>query len=260
MVYDRTRKVLSAFAGSTVPNRRSMNFAARNMGIGNLMASGSYYYEVGPHSKGRYPGNLRQQQRIATRRLTSSIAYGITDTVALGFVFNNLHPSFRDARDPGAKFSSFGSITVEGRQSREGDKAFEGPIVGFRAALGLSPGPDFARDNGKQVGLILLTGLEAAIASELLSSGAQISKEDRQTYLSRIRFGSKGKHVAKLQDGLGLSSPDGHMASNTIEALANLQVKKLGWWDGLYSPEMDRRLGLCVYGTEGCTSAKPEPD
>ena len=65
--------------------------------------------------------------------------------------------------------------------------------------------------------------------------------------LQRLRQGSRGALVEKLQTTLGISV-SGFFGPTTTMKLAELQQAKLGWSDGIYAPEMDRLLGFNIFG------------
>jgi hypothetical protein len=103
----------------------------------------------------------------------------------------------------------------------------------FRAAAG-QQGPD--GNPGARFSYMLLTGAEAALAS-----GGSAPK--------RLRYGSSGEAVKRLQGQLGLSDPDGHFGTNTAIALHAMQRQRSGGRsDGIYSPTLDRELGWSIFG------------
>ncbi len=141
-------------------------------------------------------------------------------------------------------FSSAGSVEVSGRW-RQQERRYSGQFESMRQALGLSS--DFGTDPipitpeaDKRIGVVLLTGLDAALAS---SSSRASGGED----LHRLRFGSSGPLVDRLKRQLQLT-PDGAFDREAIAALLEKQRTTLGWADGVYAPRMDQALGLCVLG------------
>jgi hypothetical protein len=252
VVYNRAAGRLTGFVASTVPSLTLIKAALARGGQGaNLMPTGCYEYVVRSTytGSGPRPGNLGQDEEIVVRRTTGNPSYEIIDPVSLGSPRNNLHPSFR-----AAGFSSAGTTQIPGSQARDHPFAFSGPFEAFRGALGLSPGPDLTVDHGKKLGLVMFTGLDAAVAGMAVEQGSQMADEERVKLLERIRFGSKGNRVKKLQEALGVPI-DSRMNPKTVEALARLQFDKLGWWDGIYSPRMDELLGFCVYRGKHCSSS-----
>src|SRR5262249_39740674 len=131
-------------------------------------------------------------------------------------------------------FSSAGCLTLPGLYSKG---HHTGIWSDFRAALGI--GPD---SNGNQYSLMLLTGLDAALASQVRSGG------QKSADIRRLRHGSAGPKVAALQAALGVSRQgDAQLGPTTRQALVARQVAKLGWADGIYSPRMDELLGFSIY-------------
>ena len=90
---------------------------------------------------------------------------------------------------------------------------------------------------------MLLTGLDAAIAARLKAAGTLGDAEVAGPALGRLRFGSQGAEVARVQALLGLQ-PDGSQKIGPVtrKALIDRQQKRLGWADGIWSPEMEALL------------------
>lgn len=253
LVLNRETGQMHAFTGSTVPSLRLIKRAIAHGGQGaNLMPTGSYKYVVGFHGHRHLPGNLRQNEPVATRRTADNAIYEIIDRVSTGTVFNNMHPSYRSDG-----FSSAGSITIPGRQDRSDGQRFTGEIAEFRSALGLATAPDLTSDHGREVGVLLFTGLDASIASHLAGSALASQEDAVRIHLERIRFGSTGIYVGRLQQALGVAVTK-RMDPHTILALAKRQLERLGWWDGLYSPALDAQLGFCVYSQSPCDEREGE--
>jgi hypothetical protein len=64
----------------------------------------------------------------------------------------------------------------------------------------------------------------------------------------RLRTGSKGTAVSRLQTALGLAADSSQLIGPiTRHHLIYRQIEKLGWADGIYSQEMDALLGLKVW-------------
>ena len=244
VVYDRRTATLSAFQGSSEPNKLAMYNFSKTGRNGNLLPTGSLAYCVGSQRQGKYKGVLRQCEDIAVRRSAGGLRFETNAKWDGAFVADNLHPSFEDTNGI-SMFSSFGSVTISGGHT--GDTP-TGQFEQFRRALGLAaPGSD----DGKNIGVVLLTGLDASIAAHLLAANETISPENERIYLLRLRHGSHGDRVKTLQTALGLQ-PTGNFDRDTTLRLAGLQNEKLGWSDGIYSAEMDRLLGFCVFGGDKC--------
>ena len=71
-----------------------------------------------------------------------------------------------------------------------------------------------------------------------------VARKVAETRRSRLRFGSQGAEVARLQTLLGLA-PDAsqRIGPVTRAALIRRQQQRLGWADGIWSPEMAGALG-----------------
>ena len=236
--YHVGRQQLSGFIGSTVPNNGSVytnwsRFVSGGASYGNMLMTGCYRYKVGTHVGGvEVPGAFRLQEddEVVVLRSDQDVAYDTLDRWDPCVPHDNLHPSFRNM-----SFSSAGCQTVRGTYNGQ----HTGEWGQFRKAVGLG-----SSDNGKRFDYVLITGLEAAIAAK-----AQAVAGDApaiQTRLARIRYGSQGETVKVLQRAL--QRPDtGFFNADDKVALAALQKQKLGFADGVYSPEMDAKLGFNVF-------------
>ena len=131
-------------------------------------------------------------------------------------------------------FSSAGCLTLPGFYS---SRRHSGSWKDFRDALGVTDDSD-----GKQFSMLLFTGLDAILAAEARQSGAGADN------LLRLRHGSKGPHVSRLQTALGLATDTSQLIGPvTRKALIDRQQSKLGWSDGIYSPAMDGLLGFDIF-------------
>ncbi len=238
-VYDTNTKQLSGFIGSTVPWYGYVHdYFQRGRGDPrtNLLPSGCYPYFVGPHGKHQIPGCLRlgtghdkeQQERVAVLRTVYDVRYDTSDIFDSSIPHDNLHPSFNLRA-----FRSRGCQTVRGGF----DAGHTGEWAQFRNAAGLGS----RGDNGKRFDYILVTGVEASIASKLRRSGAAGNSSVVLERLTRLRHGSRGELVSSLQRKLSLK-PTGVFGAQETKALTSLQRKKFSFADGIYSPDMDARL------------------
>lgn len=256
VVWHRPSGRLSGFVGSTVPNHKFIANAFRSYfgetsSVGaHILSTGAYGYRIGQHGGGRIRGAFRLGATpaedggpVAVRRTYNDLTYDVTDRWDVAVTFTNLHPAY--AMDA---FSSAGSLTIRGPVA-DGRPAAD--FAQFRGALGLDPTNPPAADNDKPVTIVILTGLDAAVASALLARGGVPSPADRATYLVRLRQGSRSDAVAKLQAALGVA-PTGSFGPQTTAALGKRQFEALKWSDGIYSSEMDRLLGLCVLRGTDC--------
>jgi hypothetical protein len=246
--YDPQARKLWAYQASTVPNIAYVHkcYADFNAGTsignlnGNVLPTGCYTYTVGTHRRGQ-PGEIPTVLRLSTTadgassvvvlRSLQDVMYDRFDAFPVATPGDNVHPG-----QLSQGFSSAGCLTLPGRFS---GGQHTGAWADFRRALGVDDS-----SNGKQFSLVLLTGLDAAIAA-----GIRQTQGDAGT-LFRLRHGSKGPMVAKLQTALGLA-PDASqlIGPATRSALIKRQAARLGWADGIYSAAMDDLLGLNVLET-----------
>jgi hypothetical protein len=248
VVYDPDARRLWAYQASTVPNAAYIfkcysDFSAgvkiENL-TGNILPTGCYTMTVGTHrpgTRGEIPTVLRLSTAssgaspVVVLRSLMDVTYDRFDRFQIATPADNIHPG-----QLSQGFSSAGCITLPGRYA---NGQHTGIWADFRHALGIN-----AQSDGKQFSLLLLTGLDAAMAAN-----ARVSPQGGST-LTRLRFGSKGDAVGKLQSALGLA-PDSSQSIGPVtrNALINRQIEKLGWADGIYSPAMDELLGLKVWGS-----------
>lgn len=247
-VYDPANGKLAAFPASTVPNAayvyRCYDMARRGTPIkdltGNILPTGCYTYTVGTHragQRGEIPTVLRLSttatgaSRIVVLRSLFDVVYDRFDEFPIAVPADNIHPGqMRQG------FSSAGCLTMPGFYA---EGRHTGIWKDFRVAAGFDDGP-----NGKQFSLLLVTGLDAAMAARARIANAGMDG------LRRLRHGSAGARVAALQGGLNLASdPQRLVGPVTRRVLVERQARVLGWADGIYSPAMDELLGLNVYGT-----------
>ncbi len=256
-VYDTELGLLSGFIASTVPNRRSVYLMLTGAMASNMLPCGCYLYEVGRHSKGKYPGCLREAQKFVVLRNKSSNSFDVTDVFDPNFPFDNIHPAFTDTGDPGAHFSSFGCQVIRGRCVKYTDN-HSGEWKQFREVLGLSRHGD--DDNGRRYSYVLFTGLEAAIASEMRANGETNNSALIDKRLGRLRQGSEGSEVFALQEAMNLAGPDGKLGPNTKDALVKFHRSNGRPAPGVYSTADDEALGLNVLLPKPMWPVRPVTD
>ncbi len=249
-VYDILARKLSGYVASTVPCRRAVWGYANGLSAANMMATGLYRFTVGWHHPGTaraLPGVLTEADDQRTvRRSPKALSYGLNDVWDCGDPGDNLHPSFADRS---AAFSSWGCLTVSGNyQAPANDRAHgvhTGEWARFREALGLQP--KGAGDHGKQFDAVLLTGLDAAMASQIRQT-RRPADAGAPKASARLRHGSSGERVKLLEAALGRPAT-GKMSAPVVKAYTDLQKAKLGFADGVYSPDMDEQLRFAVFST-----------
>lgn len=248
-VYHRATRTLSAYVGSTVPNRggvlhhfnENRNSSTVIQAECNILPCGMHPHVVGTHG-GRYPGcflqgtSLNNRLRVVVLRTHRDVIYDTGDVWHDWVPHDNIHPAFSANS---AVFSSVGCTTVKGSYS---NGRHQGPWASFRLAAGLT---ESGNHEGQRYTFVLLTGLEALLASRLtLQQAGQDSLKDN---LWRLRHGSTGDTVRRLQAGLGIAQPDGSFGAITKGKLVAFQKSRLGWADGVFSPEMEEALGIQVF-------------
>lgn len=246
-VWDRVRDRIFVFPGSTVPNAKAVAGYCQGGSAGNLLPTGLYGYVVGPHitSKRRQGCFLlrkspNEKRIVAVRRSRDDPVYTTKDIVDVCMPGDNIHPTFFS--EPIA-FSSFGCQTVVGTADDRGNHS--GPWAEFRKAAGLIDG---VGELGKPFLYMLLTGAEARLASEMRRA-ERLSDTTSRNRLRRLRFGSRGEAVRKLQVGLGVARPDGEFGRVTAERLHAHQRHVIdgSGSDGVLTPAVDKALAWSVF-------------
>jgi hypothetical protein len=105
--------------------------------------------------------------------------------------------------------------------------------------------------SGQQYLYLLMTDAEARLASQVRRHG---SWTDERTLprLRRLRFGSHGDAVRRLQVRLGVAAPDGDFGPDTSVLLHRAQSERWsGRCDGIYSPATDEEFGWRVFKANG---------
>jgi hypothetical protein len=237
---------LWAYQASTVPNAGYVFkcFSEFSAGTkidnltGNILLTGCYTMTVGTHRKGT-PGEIPTVLRLSKTstgaseavvlRSLADVSYDRFDCFHRATPANNIHPG-----QLSQGFSSAGCLTFPGRYA---NGQHTGSWADFRSALGINDQSD-----GRQFSLVLLTGLDAAMAWNIRVAGGN------KLILARLRTGSKSDIVMKLQAALGLKpDPSQLIGPVTRHNLIYRQIEKLGWADGIYSAAMDELLGLKVW-------------
>lgn len=252
-VLNRETKRIWAFRASTVPNAKAVlgcfNLAQAGASLsGNILPTGCYTYTVGTHKAGHPTREIRGVLRLSRSSTGASevlVMRSVTDTVYdrrdlwdLCAPADNIHPGRLNTG-----FSSEGCLTFPGNY-RMADQSHSGLWAGFRKALGLGAVSSTA-ENGRQVSCMLLTGLDAAIASRLQVAGQLEDVSVAGPALARLRYGSKGGEVGRMQTKLGLATDASQtLGPVTRQALVKAQQARLGWADGIWSAEMEAALGF----------------
>jgi hypothetical protein len=252
-VLNRETKRLWAYKASTVPNAGAVLAgyfkAKRGQLEGNLLPTGCYTFTVGIH-RGGSPEEIRGALRLA-QDTTSALVVVVLRTI------DDVVYDKRDLWDPCApadnihpgrhldSFSSLGCMTLPGTYDVS-TQLHSGLWSDFRVALGMGRKFD-STDIGRQFSGVLLTGRDAALAATLRGSGQIADPDKARAALLRLRFGSQGPLVAKLQQKLNIAADPGQLVGPvTRKALIDRQRKIFGWADGILSPQMDNALELHI--------------
>lgn len=246
----RTGK-LSAFKASTVPNidymtnyyRKVHNLPPFSSTNANILPTGCYVFRIGTHQGNIYPAlrltdpeNLDEDGKAVVLRTTNDLTYKCDDLWDPCVPYDHVHCAY--SYD---SFSSAGCLTVCGPST-------EGPWARFQNVLRTIP-----RNN--RIDLVLLTGREASIAAGLRNGGHASDAAIVEKLLTRLRAGSQGDPVRKLQEHLGVAA-SGYFGWRTKEALVEQQRRANLPRDGIYTPKLDRLLGWDVLRAGG---AAPTP-
>ncbi|MBU6300815.1 MAG: peptidoglycan-binding protein [Verrucomicrobia bacterium] len=247
--YHRAEGKITLYAGSTVPCPYYMrNYHLRMTGKAhqtkegcNLMPCGCYLSRVGTHSKGTIdpavrttdPVNPLADAWVTVLRSSSDVGFGTHDHWDRTQPYDNIHCSYYLNESPKheAFFSSAGCTTVRGRKDSSTDQFGK-----FQKTL-LQIG------KGRRIDYLLLTGKEYALAAESLRPGGSGTPASS---LTRLRTGSMGEEVRRLQQKLGFVG-SGYFGASTKKALAEYQRSHGVTSDGIYSPDLDVKFQWNVF-------------
>ena len=244
-VWKRSDNKIAAFPGSTVPFWEALvkQIEKPDAKISNLLSTGLYRYIIGTHRKldeeYKICGVFRQEGKVPVLRTKKNPVFDINGEWDFANVGDNIHPS--RFKNPTDQFSSEGCLTVPGGGFFMGNHEHDGLWSKFRKSANLHPAKPCESEEGKKYLLILLTGREAKLA-----------KESGSKNLTRLRFGSFGEKVKKLQTALKnhdkifyRQAIDGEFGIYTAEAFINWQKYLDGEKaDGIVTPKAAQKLGF----------------
>lgn len=249
----RTGK-LSAFAGSTVPNRQWMrnyykikhNIYPHKDTRCNILPSGCYIYRVAPHGGGRIypamrltnPDQLTEDGPCTVLRTYEDLTYSHDDLWDKTTPYDNIHCAYYNDR-----FSSAGCQTIKGEDE-------QGPWGEFQEIIG-------SQGRGARLDYVLLTGREAAIAVAIIAAGRAEDPNLVRECLERLRVGSEGDLVTSLQKKLGFNGT-GYFGPATKKRLTRSEESMGVPSDGVYSPADDTKSGWRIF--PGVDQTQPDPD
>ncbi|MGE0627743.1 MAG: peptidoglycan-binding protein [Hyphomicrobiaceae bacterium] len=231
---DRATGKISAYTASTVPHVKYMtNYYKWYHGIGgdgrtkcNMLPTGCYVFRVGVHA-----GSIRPALRLTdpdvlsndgsatVLRTTNDLTFKVGDDYDRCMPYDNVHCAYSDDT-----FSSAGCLTIKGRDG-------QGPWGQFQAYL-----KTLRYDT--RIDVLLLTGREASIAAWLRDTGRAVDDEMSMRLLRRLRIGSVGDAVNRLQEKLGFN-PSGYFGPFTKDKLAAYQKSNDQVSDGIWSPRLE---------------------
>jgi predicted chitinase/peptidoglycan hydrolase-like protein with peptidoglycan-binding domain len=240
--YQRGAAKLSAFTASTVPNVKYltnyylwMNKLGGNSGISaNMMPTGCYVFRIGSHSGGKIrpalrmtdPDNLADDAKACVLRTSNDLTLSHDDLFDYCMPYDNIHCAYEyDA------FSSAGCQTIQGPNGK-------GPWGRFQDVL------EKLKVNTR-LDYMLLTGRDASIAAWLRDAGKAEDQDEILRRLGRLRVGSLGAAVDRLQEKIGVK-PSGYFGPYTKKKLVEFQRSKGLVSDGVWSPALDAALGWSI--------------
>jgi predicted chitinase len=223
---------ISAYTGSTVPWHGYMSKGLRH----NMLPTGCYIYKVGTHRPVNKARWVNPALRLSDVKLSESGLVSVLRNKDMVFDFeddwdqcapsDNVHCAYSNTG-----FSSLGCQTVKGGLN-------DGLWADFAGHLKTLPA-------NARVDYVLFTGAEASIAAALSKTG-EPARADFSKTLERLRFGSQGDRVKRLQSKLGLS-PTGYLAASSRTSLTEYQEHNDLNSDGVFTPELDAKLGWGVF-------------
>ncbi|MDX2307208.1 MAG: clostripain-related cysteine peptidase [Hyphomicrobium sp.] len=240
--YDRKRRKLTAYPSSTVPWHDYMRKYQRNPNGDfqvNCLPTGNYLFRVSAHNISKparrvepalrmtEPGTEATDAQMTVLRSQNDLMFTHTDFWHKTTPTDNVHCAFSNS-----SFSSAGCLVIKG-----GKDDRSAPWAKFQSVLG-------KLGKGRHIGLVLLTGRDAAIAAEIIRQGRQNDKDLVFRALARLRVGSEGPVVSELQKRVIPTSKGSSYfgASTRFELVKKERGAKLVS-DSIYSPDDDKALG-----------------
>ena len=256
--YHPGTKTFSAFRSSTVPHVSYMtNYyqfsnglgGDRSKGAANMLPTGCYVFRVGSHSGGKIYPALRLTDAVdfsadgaaTVLRTKNDLTFKTDDIYENTVTQDHVHCAYSDEM-----FYSAGCLTVRGKNGEGGPWShFQGILKRFK--------------NNTRIDVVLLTGRDASIAAYLGTTGRAADSDYAERLLQRLRPGSTGDAVSRLQEKLG-QKPSGYFGPGTKLALVEFQRKNNLTVDGIWSPALDDALGWGILKPAVATPAQqPAP-
>lgn len=244
-IWRRSTKTVVAWPGSTIPSAihtLGQQRVKSAMRVSHMIPTGLHLVEVGPHRADTplpEPGAfLFKSQVIPLRsfdRAGAGESYTVTDYWDFGMEgrMTAIQTADLDATPyRGQHYSSAGGATLRGQYLRQGAPKPTGDFAAFRKAAELFEQPPVKRDgfstpeDGRSFFFMLLTGRDLRLA---------VQRQQESQGLRRLRVGSTGANVRKLQQKLRLTV-DGAFGYETQKALLTDQLEATGSADGILTP------------------------
>jgi hypothetical protein len=241
-IWDRTKGLLAATAGSTVPNRNAVEgslraWRERRRESANQLVPSLVAFTKGPHmisQPAKSYAAFRQHGEFGLQRTRDDLDYDVEDEIIVDVVGDNLHAAFvESSKAPTQKgIGSNGCQVVIGFAKRKGgDGEDRGIWPRYRDMAYASDQEEFP--------YFLLDSADAqraAVAAE-------------GTIPLRLRYGSSGPIVEKLQGRLtrlGLLGDDeeGVFRKHTLLAVVGFQKDQGLMADGVVGPNTAEALGI----------------
>jgi hypothetical protein len=231
---ERASGRLWAYTGSTVPWHLYMSHGTKN----NLLPTGCYIYKKGTHRPATEAHWVTPALRLSDAdgaesgkatvlRTVHQLVFDTSGDWDYGEPSDNIHCAYSTK-----SFSSLGCQTIKGGMH-------DGLWPLFQTRL--KSLPEHAR-----VDYLLFTGAECSIAAGFILAGKPTSDADVAKRLGRLRTGSEGDEVKRLQARLQVDQT-GYFGASTKKTLTTVQHGSGITVDGIYTPAMDAKLGWGVF-------------
>ncbi|WP_227006227.1 peptidoglycan-binding domain-containing protein [Rufibacter latericius] len=232
-------KGIAVFPGSTVPSQAFVSKARARNGVGaNQLLTGFYNdYRKGVHHAGSKSGHeaFRQVNKLPIRRTTDDLDFDVNDRVEFMCPFDNLHSAWSMGVSDG--YSSAGCQVVVGYPKCKSRKNL--PSTG---AWKVFQANAYALEQNS-FPYLLLEGRDAQ----------KVALNESKSLTMRLRYGSKGEVVLKLQEKLREKkfyegNLDKDFGPRTLMAVLNFQATNFGLEgsDGIVGPNTADALNLTL--------------
>lgn len=219
--WDIKNQKVAAFAASTVPHLKHISKSLSKNGLGTNRLMTGYYkdYRKGQHKAGKPTGHeaFRQDGQLPIRRTADDQDYDADDRVEFVRPYDNIHASWCPSIEY-PKYASAGCQVVMG---------FPKCLKRGRNASNTGPWKNFQKQ---------AYDLAQSSFNYMLLDGREyrnVAINPAGNHLNRLRYGSSGAVVAKLQKALKEQEyyegkVDGIFGSRTLFALLNFQSNEFG--------------------------------